>query len=493
MREKLKKIDQYKINILQLILFLYILTGIIITALATNKYHGDGRIFLVFSIFFNLLLLIGIRKNANFFDFFIGLFLWMGFWLKLTVRVLFFESKFSESTGAFDYSSDSFDTALIVSIVGAAALISASLLRERFVPKSIVKKFNDRELNQKKSFYSKYRSCFLLIFLISFITIAIVNIQLGIYQKGEITKTVFPYGINGIVKWLILFGFSSFSAILLKIEIDEYEKVTIITIIIIILESFFSNTSLLSRGMILNSGALALGGYILLKKNNLIKININNLIIGSIIFCVLFLISVMIVNDLRGNGSGYARLYLGEIYDKKQEVLEPANDLDHATPLLLNRWVGIEGVMSVSSSNRLSWSLWNDAWSEKYSENTMGFYDLNLIESPYKNTDFTKHHHLSLPGIVAFLFYPGSLVFLFLSMLCIGLIASFIELYVYKLGGNNLILCSLISMVVAYRFASFGYVPNQSYLLFGAIIINVMIINIIGRIICIYKQKVNLY
>ncbi len=156
--------------------------------------------------------------------------------------------------------------------------------------------------------------------------------------------------------------------------------------------------------------------------------------------------------------------------------------MEHATPLLLNRWVGIEGVLSVSSSNKLGWSLWNEAWSERYSENTMGFYDSNMIDSPYKNTDFTKKHHLSLPGIIAFLFYPGSIIFLFLSMILIGILASLIEVYVYIVSRNNLVLCSLISMVVAYRFASFGYVPSQSYLLFGTIFISIILLRIMNDI-----------
>lgn len=198
-----------------------------------------------------------------------------------------------------------------------------------------------------------------------------------------------------------------------------------------------------------------------------------------------------IVNDIRGNGSGYVRTYIGDVFNKNQEIYERGSDLEHATPLLLNRWVGIEGVLSVSSSNKLGWSLWNEAWSERYSENTMGFYDSNLIDSPYKNTDFTKKHHLSLPGIVAFLFYPGSIIFLFLSMMFSGLFASLIEVYVYIVGRNNLILCSLISMVVAYRFASFGYVPSQSYLLFGTIIISIILVRLMDDILR-FKIKKNL-
>ena len=479
-----------KININRLIfIYLYSFIIIILSSIGVTKYDGDGILFVLFSIIFNILLLYGIREKANFFDFYIGIFLWMGFWLKLIVRILFFDTKFSEATGAFNYSAESFDRALIVSIVGASALIVASVIRERITTKLIKQKEEKKIEYKQETLYTKYKKYILLIFTIFFILIALLNINMGIYQKGEITKTILPYGINGVFKWLILFGFSSFSAVILKMEIENNKKIPIIITVIIILESFFSNTSLLSRGMILNVGALAIGALLIMKKNSLLKINIKSIITSSIIFCILFVTSVVIVNDLRGNGSGYARTYLGDVFKKNHEVYERVNDLQHATPLLLNRWVGIEGVLSVSSSNRLGWTLWSGAWAERYSENTMGFYDSNLIDSPYKNTDFSKKHHLSLPGIVAFLFYPGSIFFLFLSMIVLGLLASLIEIYVYILSRNNLILCSLISMVVAYRFASFGYVPSQSYLLFGTIIINVILVRITNDILGIKVKK----
>ena len=41
---------------------------------------------------------------------------------------------------------------------------------------------------------------------------------------------------------------------------------------------------------------------------------------------------------------------------------------------------------------------------------------------------------------------------------------------------GNVILCSLLAQVVAFRYLSFGYIPKQSYLLFGAIIFNLFII-----------------
>ena len=156
-----------------------------------------------------------------------------------------------------------------------------------------------------------------------------------------------------------------------------------------------------------------------------------------------------------------------------------------ATPLFLDRWVGIEGVMSVASYPELGWKLWGDAWKEGYSHNKTSFYDMHLITSPYINTDTTKYHSISLPGILAFCFYPGSFSFLFACMFLLGAIAAVIEVSVYRLGGGNIILCALLAQVVAFRYASFGYVPGQSYLLFGAIFLNLFLIY--------YSNKLLLY
>ena len=61
-------------------------------------------------------------------------------------------------------------------------------------------------------------------------------------------------------------------------------------------------------------------------------------------------------------------------------------------------------------------------------------------------------------------------------MFVLGVIAAIIEYFVFRLGGKNVILCSLLAQVVAFRYLSFGYVPMQSYLLFGTIFLNLFII-----------------
>jgi hypothetical protein len=73
------------------------------------------------------------------------------------------------------------------------------------------------------------------------------------------------------------------------------------------------------------------------------------------------------------------------------------------------------------------------------------------------------------------------------------LIASAIEIATYFFAGKNLILCSLLGQVIAYRYAHFGYVPAQSYLLFGTIALNIALIWLLEKLLqrVFVNQKIN--
>jgi hypothetical protein len=452
----------------------------IFTILAIDKYAGEFYIFVLFTITSNLLLYFGFRKNAIFFDTFIGVFLWLGFWLKTTVRVIFFDSKFKNLVGSFDGSPYAFDQALIVTSIAFLALILASLIREKFVFS-----YPD-EKNEEKSalffFYTHHRKKVLILYTFLFVTVAVTNYYFGIYQRGEITQTVLPFGLNGVYKWLLLFGLSSFAALILKYEFSLQRKVTYFVPVLTLIEACITNVSLLSRGMILNTSALGFG-FIKVFKTSSKVINIKFWLIILIFFVGLFLSSLVVVNEIR-----QTRYYKANIDTGTRIGTEVEQAVNGVKILFLDRWVGIEGVLSVSSSSKKGWPLLQDAVNEKYDEHKTSFYDLNLISTAYKNGGMNKHHFISLPGFIAFFYYAGSIVFLFAIIGLLGLLAGLIELFAYKLSGKNLILAALIAQVVAYRYTHFGYVPAQSYLLFGAIILNVFMIYALNKLLSIrYK------
>jgi len=423
--------------------------------LAFLEYPGQGYIYILFTIVSNTLLYFGFRRNAIFFDTFIGVFFWLGFWLKLTIRVAFMDGKFHNAVGNFDGSGLAFDQALLVTSCGLVGLLAFSIIREKFIFTYPKKPDGIPDVGLFK-FYENHRKLVLLGFVILFVSVAITNFYYGIYQRGAIPRTVLPYGLGGVYKWLLLFGLASVSALILRFEFMLNKKTTYPVVIFSLMESFFSNVSLLSRGMILNTGALFYGVIKNLKLDS-IKSSARFLAISFSIFVILFGSSLVAVNYIRSGEN---------------------KNLDAITThhlFFIDRWVGIEGVMAVSSYPEQGWDLWNQGWQETYSDNKTSFYNLNLITTPYLKIDKTKYHYVSLPGILAFCFYPDSFPFLFVCMFLLGGIAAAIEISVFKLGGKNVILCALLVQVVAYRYAHFGYVPRQSYLLFGALYLNLLL------------------
>ncbi len=454
----------------RLILSAFTVAIVALSVVVYPKYPGQGYVYLLFTIVCNALLFLGFRRRAIFFDAFIGVFFWLGFWLKLSVRVALAKGVAFEALGSFDGSGAAYDRALLVSCCGMVGLLVASFAREYLF--SYPDKPREFAQSGLLDFYRRHRKAVVLLFLVVVAFVAATNAYFGIYQRGMVTQTVLPYGLNGVYKWLLQFGLASVSALIIRFEIEIARNATWMAALPALIEGFLSNASLLSRGMVLNVSALFFGAYVSLRAQRT-RMNLTVVLISGLAFVVLFAASVSAVNFLRSESINAAQILSSE---------PPSNPKSMTNALFVDRWVGIDGVMAVSSSPKLGWDLWREAFREKYSERTTSFYDLNLINSPYFDTNTSKHHFISLPGLIAFCFYPGSYLFLFGCLFALGSFAAAIELAAYRLGGANLILCSLMSQVVAYRYTSFGYVPAQSYLLFGTLVLNLLIFYYADRV-----------
>lgn len=466
---------------LRIFAFLFASACLVLAIFTSIQYQGHWFYYAIFTLVANALLFNGFRRSAIFFDTFIGVFLWLGFWLKFSVRVTFSSGIFHEPVGLFDGSADAFDRALSISSCGMGAILVASLLRERF----FIYPLEGPQSKQSAGcdFYQSHRKLILIVFFASVILIALSNSWLGIYQRGVVVQTHLPFGLNGIYKWLLQFGLASFCALIVRFEIEIHRDLSSVAIIAPIFETFFSNTSLLSRGMVLNFTALALGAHRTIQTLKL-RTGWTPMAITAVIFCAAFAGSVLAVNYLRASW----QISENEAFQKQSEPSQRQIDTNKSSaasivpgmtaPLFVDRWVGIEGVMAVTSFDRLGWGLWQEAWAEKFREGTLSLYDRYFIKSPYEYSgiDRSRNHYISLPGIVAFLFYPGSWPFLFFSLFGCCIMAAAVEIATYRLCGRNLILCSLFGQVIAFRLTSIGYVPNQSYLFFGTLLLNVALI-----------------
>lgn len=458
--------------LLRILFFLVVLT---LALPAGMNYTGSIAIFVLFTFSFNMLLFLGLVRGASYFDTFIGLFLWLGFWLKIVVRVGFLDSHFHESVGKFAGDGASFDVALLASSVGALGFVVASLVRRWRFPLGF--QGEGHETQYLYDFYVQYRKPLWIIITLLVVLVFLTNIYFGFYQRGEVARTSLPFGLNGIFAWLLQFGLASVMAFVIHFEIRFADKLSLVSLLLPLLESFASSVSLLSRGMVLNVSSFAVAGLRVALSGKLKWFKAG--LLAALMFFMLFGTSVYLVNQLRLNS------YLDGATEQMGIDLRESEDFNSDTvlgqmwlSLIIDRWVGVEGVLAVTASGQQGWDLWGDAWAEKFTPGVLSLYDSRLIDSPYTEERINKkrNHYVSLPGLIAFAWYPGSLLFLFAFTLGAGMIGSVFEYFVWRFGGANPFLVALFSQVLAFRYASFGYVPAQSYLLLGALCLNVLLV-----------------
>jgi hypothetical protein len=131
----------------------------------------------------------------------------------------------------------------------------------------------------------------------------------------------------------------------------------------------------------------------------------------------------------------------------------------------------------VGRGNILNFELFKKSFSDKFQQYSLAFYEDTFNVKEIKSIDiYNNVKGNTLPGIIAFLYYSGSLLFLFVAITILCFFASTVEFISFMISKNNMFFSSLISMVIAYRFIHFGYLPHQSYLLFGSLFLVIFLV-----------------
>ncbi len=437
------------------------------------NYEGNQFIYVLFSVISLFLLFFSFRKKSIFFENFFGVFIFLGFWLKFSV-IESFNIGFTEGLkGTSIISSQNYDDALLASCVGILGFIFFGLIREKFFfyPSKI-------KLNINTDFYKKFRNIIIFVLLFFIILICFINFYFQIYQRGLIGNS-YNFLISGFIKTSLLYFLSLCIAIILFFDLASYKKIFILILSLIILEPFLSSISMLSRGMIFNSLALIFALYKLTNKIDL-KIHINFYLKFLVLLFISFYLCVISVNHLRTSKFNIGGTFINENSNQysdnnnatenlKTNITRSFNGFYH---LLIHRWVGINSMLLITKDREiLNFGLFYESLKERYDSKSISFYEKNFNIYPadnYKTESPRKGN--TLPGLMAFLFFTGSYIFLFFSIMFFSFFASLLEYLIYKSSNYNLIASGLIGMVISYRFAHFGYLPSQSYLLFGSII-----------------------
>ena len=497
-------------------------------------YEGSTFVYISYCLSLILMLFYLTDKKASYFEIFFSIYLFLGFWFKYVFSLILYEGRIYDSNVAQIKSTD-IDEILTLSILIALTCIISSFINKILKKKTLIKNKIDLKISFFGNLYLKNRTITLILFLIFVILIALFNLELGIHQRGFLYNNDLPSITINIIKWLLLFGFTTFSCFIIHIEIRVLKKINFFTLLIVFFEVFSSYTSMLSRSFIINSSSLILPIY--QQTTKLIKKYDIKLIILFIFILSFTVVSIFIVNDIRIEKVKIVIMEYKELREKNNKLLNndpiiekklnyynfqvPENNFQNdklrlekdkiknpkdnvvesnkpqikakimdTSPkdvmnfILINRWIGIDSLILVSSSKNKGYDLFFRAFKEKKDLVDYTFYEkeFGLVDVKTNvDTGKTIMKGNTLPGIISFLYYTGSPVFLLISIMLIFFIFNFLESFLNYITDNNLVFMCFISNLIATRLFHFGYAPKDSYLFLASILLSILFLTLLTR------------
>jgi hypothetical protein len=452
------------------ILFIFGVTG----------YPGTKIIYAAFSIAFGLMLISGLYKQVSYSYLFMVIFLWLGFWLKLTIHLIF-NYPFVEAIGNFygqGLTWDSvrfikpvsylkgnyleFDKILIIASIASVGVIISRTLYGLFYSRRIPQ--NLFKLQKIPSCYRTNRKIIWSILLILIIAVNALNIVYGIQQAGLVPKKILAWPLNSLIAWTVSIGSAMGVATFLWWDISLRKSISL-TVYYVFIEAFFSTISLFSRAVYLFHVIPVMFSLYKYRKIST-GISLGKAIKMAVVFVCFFVLSLSYVTELREKF--YSEATSTPIY-KDKKICEPASKIRSGikfgfiitliSDLTIDRWIGIEGLMAVQSYPERGKNKIIEALFEKREIGKITLYQ-KVCNSHYQYMDNNKTQFASLPGAVAFLFYSDSLWVVMFGMMILTLLILFVENLALRLTGNPL-LCSLIGLCMANTVAQFGLTPRQ--------------------------------
>ena len=306
--------------------------------------------------------------------------------------------------------------------------------------------------------------------IIAVVSLTALNLTLGIAQVGLVPRLNLPWPLNGLTAWLFGFGLIAWTLTLLAWD-QATDRGWGLSLIVVLTEGFFSSVSILSgAGYLFHTLPTML--LLLFGPNGIKRKKFKSGLI-VLLWVVLFAGSIMVVNHLR---YGYQ-----PVAHAGDALASLVNALERISGLVIDRWIGLEGVMAVVAYPEKSIDLLEAGFTERRLRGNLDLYtsDISGIDSNLLDVDVVQY--ASLPGAIAYFYYSGSLIYLFIGVFIQVLILWGAELLVLRISGN-LYLVAFWSMSSAQAVASFGVGNLQTFQYFGICFIFVLVLAFITHL-----------
>ena len=457
------------------LVFFFFISIFIIFIQTLNNYQGNKFYYILFSLTFNFVIFKVFFKKFYLFELFFGLMLWLGFWFKFSI----YQSNIYRNSSIFDgrvlcnFNLDNFDQVILVSRFGCIGFILSIIafnIINKFVFQNKVRKY---EIINKNFLYR-----LLILFLSFYVFFILTNFFYEIYQKGINANTEDVFIIKVIFSYLYNIGFGAGLCFFIY-NLHNYNlNFFFLIIILIAIEGFFTNLTMMSRNMVLYSSSIFLGYVLLIYENNQIKFLKIKLIFSYLILLSIFFISILGTNFLR-NEKYYSESNQETFF--KSDCLVKGNENyfygSNLLNLFITRSIGIEGVMSTQmNKNILGFDLIKETLKENVL-NDQSFYEKKFLTNQNRSRDYKNSNQVILPGIFGYLYFSGSIFFLSSSLFLISFIFLFFE-KIILFYTNNHVLRSFLVFCIVWRLINFGYLVSNTLNFILSIFFTFIIINL---------------
>ena len=192
-----------------------------ISIYACKFYEGSTLIFLLYCFLLVIMVFYLTDKKSSYFEIFLSCYIFLGFWFKYIFSLILYDGHVFDS---INIKATNIDDVLLIAII-----ISSTCIISSFIYRQLINNFSNKpSFEFQKSFFEKLylnnRKLILLFFISLVLVVGLINIKYGFYQRGFISLIDFPIFYHNILKWLMMFGFTTLSCFFIYVEITNLKK-----------------------------------------------------------------------------------------------------------------------------------------------------------------------------------------------------------------------------------------------------------------------------
>lgn len=441
--------------------------------LGLHAYQGNGIVYIVFSTTFLLMLVSAFYGRRTYVYTYLVVFFWLGFWLKVTYHLVF-PYPYVEPTGRFVSSAASWNKVLLVSTVACVGTLVSRLIFQVVPGGQCSTGDNGKNIPHWLQSSANWQ---LLLFILAVLITSVANIYFGIFVIGFDVRTILAWPLNALITLMLVGGgFVVWASSILWWRSNSGRPLFAYLVTLVVLGEIMTSLAL-SRGLIVFF-VLPLLYALYENRQKIADYSAPKTILIGLFFLFFVIVNFFVVNEIRDN------VYFSRNDQHIQHQAEPQLPISEKIRSFLNfsvdRWVGIEGVMAVSSYSKTGSELFLRALYEKPGNGRLTIYQTICPwpSSPEFSSLKKDVRLFSLPGGVAFLYYSNSIVVVFVFTVLISFFLQYAESLIFSFVGNP-ILCSGVGWLMAITFAQFGGVPRTLvpviiFLLFSILFVGVI-------------------